>query len=378
MSFPPPNSAEIAHSKMVLQHIQYKIKTHGAMDFATYMQAVLYAPGLGYYSAGAHKFGHFGDFITAPEISPLFGFCIARQCQQILTALSNADILEIGAGSGKLAGDILHFLQQQKILPAHYYILEVSAELKQRQQNYLQQHLPSILFSRCRWIDSLEDWEFSGIIIANEVLDALPVHLFKIEKGIQEFFVTAGVESLHWRWMPAHPNLIQAVNNLKIAFDEGYCSEINLVLMSWLAALSAVLKQGIILLFDYGFTRQEYYHPERRNGTLMCYYRHHAHTDPLQFIGLQDITAHVDFTAVAEAAEKLHLSVMGYTTQANFLLNMKITELLSTLSDDLITQTNARQAIKKLLFPGEMGEIYKVMALTRQLTVDLQGFKEFH
>jgi SAM-dependent MidA family methyltransferase len=371
---PEPTTEELAHSNQLRALICQEIDRTGALNFARYMALALYAPGLGYYSAGTTKFGRAGDFVTAPEISPLFGFCVARQCQPILTSLTNADILELGAGSGKLAAHILQYLQQQNCLPAHYYIVEISSDLKQRQQQYLQQHLSAELFSRCIWLDSLENFSFSGMIIANEVMDALPVHLFKIEKGVQELYVTHAAQQLQWQFAPATTAVKKSVADLKINFAEGYQSEINLNMQPWLTTLSQILKQGAILLFDYGFPRAEYYHPQRNQGTLLCHYRQHAHDNPLLWPGLQDITAHVDFTAVAEAAENLNLDVTGYTNQANFLMNMKITQLLSLLESDSITQINAKQALKKLLFPGEMGEMFKAMALTRNLPLILQGF----
>lgn len=350
-----------------------EIKLHGPITFARYMELALYAPGLGYYSAGAKKFGADGDFVTAPEISPLFSKCIAYQCQQILTELNGSDILEIGAGSGAMATDILLELEKLNALPQHYYILEISADLKQRQQELLKHKIPH-LFNKVIWLDSLSNLQLSGVILANEVLDAMPVHKFKIDHSIKEFYVDYKNDELCWHLdKPSSAQLIKAIEQLGSELAEGYESEINLLIKPWIKSLSNVLKSGLILLLDYGFPRHEYYHPDRNQGTLMCHYQHQAHSNPLLNPGLQDITAHVDFTAVAEAADTCDLNVAGYTNQANFLVNCGLLNLIADNSDPT-TQWQVSQQIKKLLMPSEMGELIKAIALTRNFDTLLLGF----
>lgn len=361
---------QLESSKLV-SLITNEIQTSGPMTFARYMELALYAPGLGYYSAGAQKFGASGDFVTAPEISPLFSHCLAKQCQQVLDLLGTGNILELGAGSGIMAADILLELEQLNCLPQYYYILELSADLKQRQQQLLQQKVPQ-LFNRIIWLDSLDNLKLRGIILANEVLDAMPVHKFKIENGIQEFYVNYNNNELIWKLSTPSQLLKEYIKNLGIELANGYESEINLILSAWIKTLSGVLQRGVIFCIDYGFPRQEYYHPDRGMGTLMCHYQHRAHDNPLTLVGLQDITAHVDFTAVARAAEDADLDVSGYTTQANFLLSCGITDIAPTM--DTIQQFNLSQQLKKLLLPSEMGELFKVIALARNLDIPLLGF----
>lgn len=365
------STSAATHSEKLLALIANEIHTQGPITFARYMELALYAPGLGYYSAGAQKFGASGDFVTAPEISALFSQCLAKQCQEVLSFLGTADILELGAGSGIMAADILLELEQLKTLPQHYFILELSADLKQRQQQLLQQKIPH-LFNRIVWLDSLDNFKLQGIILANEVIDALPVHKFKIDNGIQELYVNYNDEQLNWQLAAPSQNLAAQIKHLNIEFSQGYESEINLILSPWLQTLSAILQRGLILCIDYGFPRQEYYHQDRTMGTLKCHYQHRAYDNPLTLIGLQDITAHVDFTAVAEAADNAELEVSGYTTQANFLLSCGITDRAQ--SEDPIKQYSISQQLKKLLLPSEMGELFKTIALTRALPIPLLGF----
>ena len=357
----------------LLQQIIGEIKAQGPITFARYMELALYAPGLGYYSAGAKKFGAGGDFVTAPEISPLFSRCIAHQCQQILNELNGGDILEIGAGSGVMATDILIELEKLNALPQHYFILELSADLKQRQQELSQQKIPH-LFNKIIWLDSLNDMRLQGVILANEVLDAMPIHKFKIDQCIKEFYVDYKNDKLCWHLdKPSSTELTKAIEQLDSELAEGYESEINLLIKPWIKSLSNVLKSGLILLLDYGFPQHEYYHPDRNQGTLMCHYQHQAHSNPLLNVGLQDITAHVDFTAVAEAADICDLNVAGYTNQGNFLVNCGLLNLIAD-NNDPSTQWQVSQQIKKLLMPSEMGELVKAIALTRNFDAPLLGF----
>src|SRR3990167_4965093 len=293
----------------------------GTLSFASFMELALYTPKLGYY-ASTLPFGKDGDFVTSPEISPLFAKCIAEQCQAILTECCDGDIVEIGGGSGIFAKDILLALQKLKSLPARYFILEISATLRERQQELLQLACPD-LYSRVIWIDTLPA-AFNGIIFANEVLDALPTHCFRIEEnGIKERCVSWNKD--HFEWQLTEPKTLELTKQVEAILKNnllpvGYESEINLMLPTWIRSLADALKKGVILLFDYGYGRAEYYHPDRKQGTLRCYFKHHAHDNPLIFVGLQDITAHVDFTTVIESAAATGLELAGFTTQTSFLL----------------------------------------------------------
>jgi SAM-dependent MidA family methyltransferase len=377
-TLPIPNETALAHSQQLLGVLRQEI-THagGYISFARFMELVLYAPGLGYYSAGSHKLGQQGDFITAPEISPLFAKCIARQCQQVLASFTGGSILEIGAGTGKLASDLLQELTALDAAPRHYFILEISADLRAKQQERLQQTCTDF-FTRIHWLDTLPQGDFEGIILANEVMDALPVHVFQIEdQTVKERCVTLAENQLAWQLTPPTTSaLVTELDAIQLEkpLENGYVSEVNLLLGPWIKSIGDSLKQGVILLFDYGYGRQEYYHPERASGTLMCYYQHHRHANPFALVGLQDITAHVDFTQVVESAMDADLNLLGYTTQAAFLLACGITEMVA---DDLdaVEQYQQGQAIKLLTLPSQMGEAIKVMALGKAVEMSLLGFE---
>ncbi|MFU8797331.1 MAG: class I SAM-dependent methyltransferase [Gammaproteobacteria bacterium] len=330
------------------------IRAEGIISFARYMELALYAPGLGYYSAGLRKFGPGGDFVTAPEISPLFSRCIAKQCAQI-----SGDVLELGAGTGTMAAEIL-----RHYTPNHYYILEVSADLKQRQQETLKN------YSNVTWLTGIPE-TFTGIILANEVLDALPVHRFRIHHHhILEAYVRWENDTFTWHYdTPTSPGLLEAVKELNLASD--YESEIHLTIPPFINTLGTMLKKGVILFIDYGFSRAEYYHPQRNQGTLMCHYQHRSHPNPLILTGQQDITAHIDFTALGEAAIASGFHVKGYTTQAAFLLALG---LLDHHSPDPAKQLAISQQIQKLIQPHEMGELFKAMAFTKNFDQPLLGF----
>lgn len=363
------------HCEKMTQHIRQEINRNGgSISFARFMELALYAPGLGYYNVGTQKLGREGDFVTAPEISPLFSQCVAEQCAQIISALSNSSILEFGAGTGKMAAEILVTLQNLNHLPEKYYILEVSADLRQRQRHFFQQTLPDLL-PRILWLDSLPSQPFSGVILANEVLDAMPVHRFKMtsEKNIEEFYV--GLDDDQFVWQLQKPSVVldKSVKELAIDFSSEYESEINLFLPAWLQSLSQILEQGLVLVIDYGFPRSEYYLAERAMGTLMCHFQHQAHANPFLYPGIQDITAHVDFSAVAYAADAAGFAVRGYTNQANFLLSCGITEkIFPYLNTD--KELAICNQVKVLTLPQQMGELFKCMALTKQLDLDLVGF----
>lgn len=356
----------------------------GELSFADFMKIALYAPGLGYYSAGLAKIGAEGDFVTAPEISALFSQTLGHQCHEILKALQHpsASILELGAGTGRMAADLLVYLAEQKALPEKYYILEVSGDLKSRQQALLKSVLPDY-FNNIQWVSDLKDLSFKGIILANEIIDAMPVHLFKI--GKESEILEGIVKKQNNKWelayqAPISEQLTTAVKTLQASLEAplepGYCSEILLSLSPWLKALEEVLEQGLMLFIDYGFPRHEYYHPSRHMGTLMCHTRHKSHSDPMQLIGLQDITAHVDFTALAFAAKSCELKVTGFTTQAAFLLSNDLLGLAQKMaSDDIKNTIQLSQQIQTLTAPHEMGELFKVMALSKNFECKLQGFQ---
>jgi len=372
---PIPSPEAFQHSMQLLAHIFSEIKHHGGkIPFAKYMDLALYTPGLGYYSGGMQKFGMHGDFVTAPELSALFSKCLARQCQEILENLGDGDILEIGAGSGQMAADILLALTKANALPNYYYILELSADLKKRQQEKIATLCPRF-FNRVVWLETLPLFDFKGVILANEVLDAMPVHQFHIHQNIlHEVEVTVQDEKLQHQISPTNnPHLLAHYHSQ--TWPTEYTSEINLHLKPWIMSLSDILKSGVILIIDYGFPQHEYYHPQRSMGTLMCHYRHYAHHDPFLYPGLQDITAHVDFTAIAEAASEIALDVLGYTSQAAFLFDTELMTLVepynATTDKEIIIRNHA---IQTLTSPAEMGELFKVIALGRNFEENLMGF----
>ena len=335
------------------------------------MQMALYEPGQGYYVAGATKLGQAGDFVTAPEISPLFGKTLARQVAQVLELAGGESVLELGAGSGAMAADVLDELRNIDRLPRRYLILETSPQLAQRQRRTLQQrNLPD---DRIEWIDALPE-QFDGLVIANEVLDALPVHLVAWRRdGMHERGV-GWEDGFVWKERLLEPGTLRSAAQT-IAPAPEYLSEISLLVPALVRSVSACLQRGALLFIDYGFGRREYYHPQRSRGTLMCHYRHCAHDDPFFLPGLQDITAHVDFTAVAHAGTESGLDLLGYTTQAQFLINCGITGLLEQQGGTSSAAHFAKTAgAQKLLSPAEMGELFKVIALGRGIDGPLIGF----
>ncbi len=336
------------------------------------MELALYAPGLGYYVAGAAKLGGPGDFVTAPELSPLFGATLAGQVGEILSQ-PGGGVMELGAGSGRLAADLLAALRGQDRLPDRYLILEVSPDLCQRQRETLERQVPDLL-DRVEWIAALPQ-SFTGVILANELLDALPVHLLAWrQNGICERGVGLEHGAFAWSERDLQPGALRDAA-CAIVVQAPYLSEVSLAVPALVGALGACLERGALLLIDYGFGRGEYYHPQRLQGTLMCHYRHRAHDDPFFLPGLQDITAHVDFTAVAEAGIDAGLKLVGYTTQAQFLVNAGITRLLERSSPDRAgTYLPAVAAAQKLLSPAEMGELFKVIVLGRGLGGAPSGF----
>ncbi len=372
-TLPSPGPEAAQHSTRLCSLIRDEIAAQGGwISFARYMELALYAPGLGYYTAGAHKFGEAGDFVTAPELSPLFGRTLARQVAQIMAA-SAPYVLELGAGSGKLAADLLGELERLGSLPDGYAILEVSADLRARQQALLQERLPHLL-GRVRWLDALPE-ELSGAVVANEVLDALPVHLVHWrDSAITERGVAVGDTGFVWQERPiTDTTLLHAAQ--RIAVPDDYVSEICLAARGLVNSLADPLRQGVLLFIDYGFGAREFYHPQRGSGTLMCHYRHRAHDDPFFLPGLQDITAHVNFTDIAECGIDAGLELLGYTSQALFLLNCGITDLMQdTPPENLRDYLPLSTQLQKLTSPAEMGELFKVMALGKGMAGPLCGF----
>jgi SAM-dependent MidA family methyltransferase len=370
-TLPPLSAAERVHASRVAAHIREFIAAQGgAIAFDTFMRLALYAPGLGYYSAGATKFGGDGDFVTAPEISGLFSRCVARQAAEILTD-GGGDILELGAGLGTLAADVLTELATLDCLPAHYYILEVSADLAERQRARIER-LPQGLAQRVQWLDRWPERPMRGVVLANEVLDAMPVSRFVLrgppgQQRVRALGVTAAAEGFAWCELDPPAELEQAVTAVVEALPA-----------PWLSSLAAQLEQGVALLIDYGLSRAHLYHPERTSGTLRCHFRHRAHDDPFVNVGMQDITAWVDFTRVAEGAEAAGLDVLGFATQAAFLIDAGMESLLTTgmqqAEGDPRQQARLAGEARRLLLPGEMGEIFKVIALGRSHDAPLSGF----
>ena len=377
MKLPQPDSDALAYSEALKRRIAGEIAAAGGwIGFDRFMELALYAPGMGYYSGGAHKFGAAGDFVTAPEITPLFSQTLAAQAVQIM-ALSAPQIIEVGAGSGRLAADLLLELEQRGALPERYAILDLSGELRERQRKIIEQRAPHLL-NRVAWLDRLPE-HFDGLVLANELLDAMPVHLVVWnEEAIFERGVAWGNEGFVWRDQPASGRVLERAQALadEYSLPPGYLSEISLAAPDWTASWASILGKGALLLIDYGFPQHEYYHPQRDTGTLMCHYRHQAHTDPFFLPGLQDITAHVDFTVIVEAGFAAGLDFLGYTTQAAFLLNCGLAELLARVPSDDLRYLPQAQAAQKLLSPAEMGELFKVIALGKGLGEPLLGFAQ--
>ncbi len=355
--------------------IRREIRAEGPMPFSRYMEIALYQPGLGYYSAGLHKLGEKGDFITSPELGSLFAACLARQVEELAGHLGQYDILEIGAGNGRLAADILLSIDPS-LQPQRYRILERSADLRKVQREHLAATAPQWL-ERAEWLDQPPEESWQGVILANEVIDALAVERFRVtESGIEQICVVETDDAFGWSSRPAPAKLAEAVEKLAVEMSRGYQSEINLQLPDWLSAVTQSMHRGLALFIDYGYPRREYYLPERNDGTLICHYRHRAHDDVFFWPGLQDITAFIDFTALAEAADRSGLQVEGYTSQVMFLLGCGLEQVLAgqfALSEDAGMSLSAQA--RQLTMPGMMGERFQVMGLGRRLDFPLNGFK---
>jgi SAM-dependent MidA family methyltransferase len=376
-ALPKPDEKERARSTELAALMRAEIeRAGGAMPFSRFMELALYAPGLGYYSAGQGAPGAQGDFVTAPEIGNLFARCVTRACVPILRATSGS-VFEAGAGSGRLCADVLLELARLECLPRRYFILELSSALRAGQQATIARLAPH-LRERVVWLDRLPE-RFEGVALANELLDAMPVELVRLDDG-RVLRMTVGMERDEFVWRAADaPDDLAATVHARLAADRlprPYTSEINLNAEGWIRAAGDWLATGVLFIFDYGFPRAEYYHPDRAHGTLMCHYRQRAHDDPLRLPGLQDITAHVDFTAVAEAGHEGGLEVLGYAPLGAFLLGAGITELAAESRDDDARASLALAAeIKKLTLPHEMGELFKVIALGRGIAEPMTAFR---
>jgi SAM-dependent MidA family methyltransferase len=380
LELPALTPEEAAHSATLLERIRAEIAAAGGwLDFRTYMNLALYAPGLGYYSAGARKFGAAGDFITAPEVAPVFSRCLGVQCAEVLRALgTDGRVLELGAGSGVMAAELLLELERQDALPVEYLILDISADLRERQRETLAARAPQLL-PRVRWLDMLPE-PFTGMIVANEVLDALAVERFAIRAGdVNALGVASEFGRLTLAEVRAGARLEKAVRAIERdigrRLPDGYESEVCLGLDDWMGSITGCLERGVALFVDYGLPRRDYYAAERSAGTLLCHFRHRFHDDPFARPGLQDITAWVDFTAVAEAAQAAGLEVAGYTTQAHFLIGNGIGEFVADVTGlDVADRVNLSRQAMLLTLPGEMGERFKALALTRRYDAPLGGF----
>ena len=372
---PAPDAAALAVSQQLSRHIAAEIAAHdGWIPFSRYMELALYAPGLGYYSAGSRKFGAAGDFVTAPELSPYFGRTLARQLSELLPQ-TGGTIYEFGAGTGRLAVDILGELETLGQLPERYAIIDLSAELIERQRQTITDALPH-LAGRVEWLSELPE-QFDGVIIGNEVLDAMPCELVHWTPTPQQRGVTVRDGAFAWEDRPiADPQLATVAAALPPE-AAGYLSEISLANRAFITTLASRLVRGAILLIDYGFPEREYYHPQRHMGTLIGHYRHHTVDDPFYLPGLMDLTSHVDFTAVALAGTEAGLDLIGYTTQAQFLVNAGITTLLQQLDPDDVAHYAPRvAAMQKLLSPNEMGELFKVIGFGKGVDIDWIGLTE--
>lgn len=377
-SLPEPSADAQAASTALTQRIAAEIRAcNGWISFARYMGLALYTPGLGYYAGGSRKFGIDGDFLTAPELTPLFGQALARQVAQILRA-SGPCVIEAGAGSGKLAADLLLALAELDCPPQRYQILELSGELQARQRDTILRDAPRF-YERVEWLDALPE-HIDGCVIGNELLDAMPAHEISWhDKGIYEVGVGLDAEARFlYVEREADAHLAELARGIaeEVRMEPAYRSELGLAARAWVTEMTRRLHRGALLLIDYGLPRREYYHPQRNGGTIRCHYRQRTHDDPFWWPGLSDVTAHIDFTAMAEAGFDAGAEVAGYTSQASFLMNCGIGELLARRQrdDDPASSARASGAVNLLLSPNEMGELFKVLALSKGIDEALLGF----
>jgi len=376
LELPPPDDDAIAHSARLVQAIVDRIESRsGVIGFDEYMRMALYEPGLGYYSSTTPKLGAQGDFVTAPEISPLFGFCIARQAADAIGQGCGPRVLEFGAGSGKLCAQILRALPGIEA----YQILDLSADLRQRQQALLQQELSAELFHKIEWLSSLPH-QFDGIVLANEVLDAMPVHILSKQGDWRECGVGYDGQRFSWHYFAPEAPVMDAIRSIESRlgdFADGYTCELNLNYRPWFRALAEVCQRALVFIIDYGYEQDQYYHPARKRGTLTCHYQHRVHGDPLVYPGLQDITAFVDFDACADAAEENGFELSGLVNQGPFLIANGLLEESQRRADE--GDNLARMAIAKqvatLTLPQEMGEKFKVLAMRKNIALELPAMR---
>lgn len=378
LDLPEPTDNEKVQSRKLNEIIKQSIADAGGwIDFDQYMRLALYEPGLGYYSGGVQKFGEQGDFITSPEVSPLFAQSLANPVAAVFEEITDARIIEFGAGSGKLAADLLLSLQEQNKLPEEYLIIELSAELQQRQKETIKKIAPE-LCDRVRWLSFLPEKPVNAVVIANEVLDAMPVKRFLIkDNNIQLLGVEIFEQELRLSYKDTDKKTTDHIDLLSIeSSGQTYSSEINLNIEPWIKSLSQCINKGAVYLIDYGYPRSEYYSEERHMGTFLGYYRHRSIDEPLWYPGLQDLTAFVDFTAVAEAAIKNNFDVDGFTSQGNFLINSGLASIVEKIrADSEIKRLQIVQQMKTLSLPGEMGERFKVIGLSKGLEENIPGFE---
>jgi SAM-dependent MidA family methyltransferase len=373
---PQPSADARAHSEKVVAHIASSIvEAGGWISVADYMGAALYTPGLGYYVSGTRKFGTDGDFVTAPELTPLFGGALAAQVADVLVR-TPGDVIELGPGTGRLAADILEALAARDVLPARYLLLEVSPDLRARQRAHLQRHVPA-LAARVEWIDVLPT-RWHGALIANEVLDAVPPHVVVRRDGTwQERGVALDGDRLALADRPLTEGALLAAARARFPADGDYASEINPASQALVSSLARRCEAGALFVIDYGFPATEYYHAQRSAGTVMAHYRHRALADVLFLPGLADLTAHVDFSAIAQSGIAAGMTLAGFTSQAHFLINCGMLDLLARMGDPSSSAyLREAAAVQKLLSPAEMGELFKVLALTRGIDDVLLGFRE--
>ena len=378
LDLPEPGPDEVEQSQKLVDIIKKDIKKAGGwIDFERYMQLALYAPGLGYYSGGAQKFGEQGDFITSPEVSPLFAQTLANPLSVLINKIPDVNIIEFGAGSGKLAADLLLTLQKKERLPEKYFIIELSAELQQRQRDTIKKMAPDLLV-KVQWLTELPESQVNAVVIANEVLDAMPVKRFRINnKNIEILGVEINRQELELSYCKADEFLTKKIEQFAISSDgSAYISELNLHIKPWIKSLDQSLDVAAVYIIDYGYPRSEYYSEERHMGSFLGYYRHRSVDAPLWYPGLQDLTAFVDFTEIAEAAIENGFDVDGFTSQGNFLLNSGLTDIVEkTQSESEIQRIQILQQMKTLSLPGEMGERFKVIGLSKGLEENVPGFE---
>jgi len=381
IDFEKPDQEALNHSMLVQEHLKNKVNDHqGWLSFYDFMNFVLYKPTLGYYSTGTHKIGLGGDFTTAPEISKLFGVAIANQLLPAIRKYKKPSILEIGAGSGKLAFDIINHLNNRNVELDHYYILEISGDLKERQKSTLSQ-LPKEIQVKIRWLDKVPEKGIEGAVIANEVIDALPFERFKIiDNDIVQIGITFKGSQLIEKERAASPALREAIKNIENdigrSFTSRSVSEIRVDFEDWFKSINKGLKSGIALFIDYGYARKDYYSSEIDNGNMICHFQNKAHLDPYIYPGLQDISASVDFSLLAYSAFNLGYQVELYCHQADFLMSADILESINSETDDE-ERIRMNQQIKQLFLPNIMGESFKCMLLSKECNIEhLEAVKD--